>query len=160
MSLRTKSAAAVVGALAIVLVAPTPAFAKSRPNTYRFTGGTIPSNVNVTCAQGATTGTTAVKLKVKATRKFSNQVTPEFIGDSLGRSTKFVATYPGGRTNLTRFERLYTINPGKSFRFPCPNTAVGGTSTFTIVIQPYRGNKPIGTSAKVNVTLHRVGFGS
>jgi hypothetical protein len=159
MSLRTKSAA-VVGALAIVLVAPTPASAKSRPNTFKFTGGTIPSNVNVTCAQGATTGTTAVKLKVKATRKFSNQVTPEFIGDSLGRSTKFVASYPGGKMNLTRFERLYTINPGKSFQFPCPNTAVGGTSTFTITIQPYRGNKPIGTAAKVNVTLHRVGFGS
>ena len=160
MSLRTKSAA-VVGALAIVLVAPTPASAKPRPNTYKFTGGTSVSNVSVTCAQGATTGTAAVKLRVKATRKFSPAVTAEFIGDSLGRSTKFVATYPGGgKTTLTRFESFYTINPGKSFRFPCPNTAVDGTSQFAISIQPYRGNKPIGTAAKVNVTLKRVGFGS
>jgi hypothetical protein len=159
MSHRMKFAA-VVGALAIVLVAPTPASAKSRPNTFRFTGGTNVSDVNVTCAQGATTGTTAVKLKVKVTRRFSPAVTAEFIGDSQGRSTKLVAVYPGGKTNLTRFEAFYTINPGKSFKFPCPNTAVGGTSTFTITIQPYRGNKPIGTAAKVNVTLHRVGFGS
>lgn len=160
MSLRTKSAAAVVGALAIVLVAPTPASAKPRPNTFKFTGSTNVSNVNVTCAQGATTGTTAVKLRVKATRKFSAAVTPEFIGDSQGRSTKFVASFPGGRMNLTRFERFYTLNPGKSFRFPCPPTAVNGTSQFVITIQPHRGNTPVGTAAKVNVTLKRVGFGS
>ena len=160
MSLRTKSAAAVVGALAIVLVAPTPAFAKPRPNTYTFTGGTNLTNLNVTCAQGATTGLAAAKLKVKATRRFSAAVTAEFIGDSLGKSTKVVATYPGGKTNLTRFESFYTINPGKSFKFPCPNTGVGGTSQFVINLQPYRGNKPIGIPAKVYVNLTRVGFGS
>jgi hypothetical protein len=87
-------------------------------------------------------------------------VTPDFIGNSLGQSTKLVASYPGGSLTVARFENLYTINPGKSFRFPCPNTAVGGTSQFPITIQPYRGKKAIGTPGKVNVTLRRVGFGS
>jgi hypothetical protein len=156
----SKKLLAVVGALTVVLVAPNAAYAKSRPNTFRFTGATNISDVNVTCAAGATTGKSATTVKFKATRNFSSAVTPEFIGNSLGQSTKFVATYPGGSTTVAWFENFYSINAQKKFTFPCPAAPVGGTSTFTITIQPYRGNKPIGTAGKVNITLHRVGFGS
>jgi hypothetical protein len=158
---------AVAGAAAMVVLTPGLAEAKARPNTFRFTGGTNVSTLNVTCAKGATSGTTSQKLSVKATRKFSSAVTEDFIGNSLGQSTKFVASFPSpgtkggvGKLTLTRFESLYKINPSKNFRFPCPNTAVGGTSTLNITIQPYRGSKPIGTPAQVNVNLVRVGQGS
>lgn len=151
---------AIVGALTIVLAAPTAAEAKSRPNTFRFTGATNVSNLNVTCAPGATKGTVPIKVKVMATRNFSKKVSADFIGNSLGQSTKFIASYPGGSLTLGRFELLYTINSAKTFRFPCPNTDVGGTSQFTIVIQPYRGKNKIGTAGKVEIRLHRVGAGS
>jgi hypothetical protein len=155
----SKKLIAVAGATAMVLVTPSVAHAKPRPNTYRFTGGTSPTSINVTCAPGATTGKSATKLKVKATRKFSTAVTPEFIGNSLGQSNRFVASYPGGSMTLGRFETLYTINSQGKFTWPCPS---GGatTSTFTINIQGFRGNKAVGTPAKVNVTLNRVGSAS
>jgi hypothetical protein len=163
----SRKLAAVAGAVAMVVLTPSVAHAKPRPNTFRFTGGTNVSALNVTCAKGATSGTVSTKLRVKATRKFSTAVTEEFIGNSLGQSTKFIASYPSpgvkggvGRLTLTRFERFYMVNPSKNFRFPCPMTAVGGTSTFTITIQPYRGSRAIGTAGKVNVTLTRVGASS
>lgn len=158
MSKRTKLIA-VAGALAMVVLTPAAAEAKPRPNTFRFTGSTNPTSVNVTCAPGATTGTSATKLRVKVTRNFSNAVTPEFIGNSLGQSNRFVASYPGGTTVLGRFENWYQINSKGKFTWPCPS---GGAlqSTFTITIQGYRGNKPVGTAGKVNVTMNRVGSAS
>jgi hypothetical protein len=157
----SKKLAVVAGALALVVVAPAAAEAKARPRTFLFTGGTNVSKLNVTCAQGATQGTASTTLKVKATRKYPKGVTSDFLGNSLGQSTKVVASYPGGSQTLFRFESWYTINKNKTkFSFPCPMTAVGGTSTFEIVLQPYRGSNPIGTAAKVNVTLTRVGQSS
>lgn len=166
MSTRNKLFA-VAGALAMVVVTPAAAEAKARPGTFRFTGGTNVTSLNVTCANGATQGTASVKLKVKATRKYSSAVTEDFIGNSLGQSNRIVATFPSpgtksgvGSLPISRFESSYTINPSKNFKFPCPMTAVGGTATFPITIQPYRGSKPIGTAGHVNVTLVRVGAAS
>lgn len=156
----SKKLAVVAGALAMVVMAPTAAHAKVRPNTFRFTGGTNVSKLNVTCAKGATQGTASTTLKVKATRKFSIKVTENFIGNSLGQSTRIVASYPGGSQTLTRFESWYNINKNRKFTFPCPMTAVGGTSTFQISLQPYRGADPIGAAAQVWVTLTRVGQSS
>jgi hypothetical protein len=144
----------------MVVVTPAAAEARPRPATFRFTGGTAPGIINVTCAPGAQTGKSPTRLKVKATRRFNKKVTENFIGNSLGLSTKFVATYPGGSLTLGRFERWYTINAQRQFSFPCPMTAVNGTSQFEITIQPYRGRRPIGTAARVNVTLRRVGSSS
>lgn len=157
MSMKSKLIA-VAGALAMVVVTPAAAEAKPRPRTFLFTGGTNVSKINVTCAKGATQGTATTTLKVKATRRYSKKVTADFLGNSLGQSTKVVATYPGGSQTLFRFESWYTINKNrKKFSFPCPMTGVGGTSTFEIVLQPYRGRVAIGTAAKVHVTLTRVG---
>ena len=155
----SKKLIAVAGALAMVVITPSVAEAKARPNTYRFTGGTSPSSINVTCAPGATTGQSATRLRVKATRKFSSAVTPEFIGNSLGRSNRFVASYPGGSMVIGRFETLYTINSQGKFTWPCPS---GGalTSHSPSTIQGFRGRTPVGTAAKVNVTLNRVGSAS
>jgi len=158
MSTRTKLIA-VAGALAMVVMTPMAAEAKSRPNTFRFTGGTSPSSLNVTCAPGATTGKSVTKLKVMVTRKFSSAVTPAYIGNSLGQSTRFVASYPGGSLTLGAFEHFYTINSAGKFTWPCPS---GGalTSSFTITIQAFRGKNPVGTPGRVDVTLHRVGSAS
>jgi hypothetical protein len=151
---------AVAGAFAMVVVAPTAAQAKSRPNTFRFTGATAPGSINVTCAKGATTGRSATKLKVKATRNIGKNVPADAIGNTLGQSTKLVASYFGGSMTLGRFETFYTLNSKGQFTFPCPMTELNGTSQLVITIQPYRGRNPIGTPAKVGVTLRRVGAAS
>jgi hypothetical protein len=143
----------------MVVVSPTAAHAKARPNTFRFTGGTNPTSINVNCAPGATQGKSSTRLKVKVTRKFSSAVSAEYIGNSLGQSTRFVASYPGGSMVLGRFEQWYYINSQGKFTWPCPS---GGAlqSKFTITIQGFKGNKPVGTTGKVDVTLNRVGSAS
>ena len=157
MSLRMKLVA-VVGALVVILVVPGEAFAQPRPNTYRFVGGTNPVNLNVTCAPGATTGTVPSKVKVLASRNVK-KVTPDQIGNSLGQSTKFVASFPGGQITVPRFESFYTLNSAKNFKFPCPANA-NQAGSFPITLQGYRGNRPVGTPALVHILTHRVGSAS
>src|SRR4051794_1184248 len=114
MSIRKLITVAAAGAL--IVATPLPAEAKPRPQTFRFTGGTNVSTLNITCAPGASKGTTSTKLKVMATRKFNKAVTDDFIGNSLGQSTKFIASFPGGQVTLDRFETFYTINAAKNFK--------------------------------------------
>jgi hypothetical protein len=161
----TRKLLTVAAAGALIVATPLAAEAKPRSNTFRFTGSTNVSSLNITCAPGAEKGTTPTKLKVKATRHFNKHVTDDFIGNSLGQATKFVASYPGGSLVLARFETFYTINANKSFKFPCPpNTGSvhpdAVTSQFVISIQPFKGDKKIGTPAQVEVKLRRVGSSS
>jgi hypothetical protein len=154
MSKRLKLASAIV--LAGVLILPGEALAKPRPNTFKFAGGTNVTTLNVTCAPGAAKGSASALLMVKATRRYG-AVTANYLGDSLGRSTRIVAQFPGGSITIGRFEQFYRFP--RNYQFPCPALA-NQSSTFQISLQPFRGRNPIGTAAKVDVRLNRVGSAS
>ena len=154
MSNRLKIASAIV--LAGVLALPGVASAKPRPRTGPFAAGTNVSTLNVTCAPGATSGTSPVVLRVKATRRYSG-VTADYLGDTQRRSTRIVASWPGGSMTIGRFESFYRLTGQQVF--PCPPLA-SAPGTFTITLQPFRGRNPIGTSAKADVRLNRVGSAS
>jgi hypothetical protein len=154
MSKRLKLASAIV--LAGVLILPGEALAKPRPRTFKFAGGTNVTSLNVTCAPGATAGSPSALLMVKATRRYG-AVTANYLGDSLGRSTRIVAQFPGGSITIGRFEQFYRFP--RNYKFPCP-AAANQSSTFQIKLQPFRGKNAIGTAAKVDVRLNRVGSAS
>jgi hypothetical protein len=155
MSKRLKLASAIV--LAGVLILPGEALAKPRPRTFKFAGGTNITSLNVTCAPGATSGSASALLMVKATRRYG-AVTANYLGDSLGRSTRIVAQFPGGSITIGRFEQFYRFP--RNYKFPCPVHTNPASSTFTISLQPFRGRTAIGTAAKVDVRLNRVGSAS
>lgn len=154
MSNRLKLASAIV--LAGVLILPGEALAKPRPRTFKFAGGTNVTSLNVTCAPGATTGPVSSAVTVRMTRRYKG-VTANYEGDTLGKSTRIIASWPGASMPLARFENAYRLP--RSYQFPCPPLA-NQPGTFTITLQPYRGRNPIGTPARVDIRLNRVGSAS
>lgn len=129
---------------------------KPRPSTGRFAGVSNVRDLNVTCAPGADFGPASLRPKIKMTRRTTGY-NPADLGDTKRRSTRIVATYPGGSQSLGRFENFYSLP--RNFNFPCPPSSSQVTG-FDILLQPYRGRVPVGTPAAAHINLHRVGSAS
>jgi hypothetical protein len=151
MSIRMKLVA-VVGALAVLFIAPTEAFAAKAPKLRGpFAVGASQNSYNVKCAPGATSGTSSIKLRLTRNVK---RVTPAEVGYDNFRATRYVASWDGGSIVMRNVGPFYSAARGVTF--PCPASS-DGHGTFVVTVQPYRGNTAIGKASTYVVVTHRVG---
>jgi hypothetical protein len=151
MSIR-KKLVAVVGALAVLVIAPTEAFAAKAPKLRGpFAVGASQNSYNVKCAPGAESGTSSIKIRLTRSVK---RVTPSEVGYDNFRATRYVASWDGGSIVMKNLGRFYPA--AARVTFPCPETS-SAPGTFVITVQPYRGNTAIGKASTYVVVTHRVG---
>jgi hypothetical protein len=151
MSIRMKFVA-VVGALAVLVVAPSEAFAARAPKLRGpFVVGASQNSYNVKCAPDAESGTSSIRIRLTRNVK---RVTPSEVGYDDFRATRYVASWDGGSIVMKNLGRFYPAAAGVTF--PCPETS-SAQGTFVIKVQPYRGNTAIGKAATYVVVTHRVG---
>jgi hypothetical protein len=151
MSIRSRFVA-VVGALVVLVVAPSQAFAAPAPKLRGpFVVSASQNSYNVKCAAGADSGTSSIKIRL--TRN-TRRVTPAEVGYDNFRATKYVASWDGGSITMRSLGRFYPAQHG--VKFPCPETSAGH-GTFVIKVQPFRGNTAIGKASTYVVVTHRVG---
>ena len=168
MSIRVKLVAA-AGAVAMVALTPAAAEARTKPKVIPATPYAVGANqnaYNITCAPAAKAGKATIKLRI--TRN-TNKVTPSELGDTNGRTSKWVATWDGGSIDLGSIEKFYASS--KTATFPCP-TSASAVGAFTISVQSYVGTTvrtkkgftttyaTNGKPATYNVATHRVGSAS
>ena len=146
MSNRMKFAA-VLGALSMLLVA-SPAQARVRSFALSASQGTY----NVTCAPGATHGTSSIKIKVIVGGL--GKITKSELGNDNGRANRYVASWQGGTISLNALGRFFPAQA--NLLFPCPPTA-GHPARFPITVQGFRFKVAVGTPAIYWMTLIRVG---
>jgi hypothetical protein len=146
MSNRMKFAA-VLGALSMLLVA-SPAQAKARSFALSASQGTY----NVTCAPGATHGTSSIKIKVIVGGL--GRITKLELGNDNGRANRYIASWDGGQISLNARGRFFPAQANLSF--PCPPTSAAPVP-FKITVQGYRFNVAVGTPAIYWMLLFRVG---
>jgi hypothetical protein len=144
---------AAAGALALVSAVPAAAEAATR---IPYAVGASQNAYNVTCAAGASAGTAPVKLRV--TRNTS-RVTPAELGDTDGRTNRWVATWPGGSGSITIKSTGLFYSASRGATFPCPTTSAE-TGRFTITVQSFFGSQTNGNPAHYNVLTRRVGSAS
>lgn len=148
MSLRMKFAA-VLGALSMILVATaTPAQAKVR----NFALSASQNTYNVTCAPGATQGTSSIKIKTIV--RGLGRITKSELGNDNRRANRYIASWQGGQISLNAHGRFFPAQA--NLTFPCPPTA-GTPARFPISVQGYRFKVAVGTPATYWMTLIRVG---
>lgn len=148
MSLRMKFAA-VLGAMSMLFVfVANPAEARVR----KFALAASQNTYNVTCAPGASQGTSSIKIKV-VTRGLK-RITSSELGDDTGRAKLWVASWQGGRITMNRTNKYFPAQDGVTF--PCPAT-VGAPAPFKITVQGFRGTVALGTPATYWMTMFRVG---
>jgi hypothetical protein len=159
---RANAIGAVLGTVAVLAFVLVQTGAKPRPNVPPaaigagdFTAEVSPTEIQVTCAPGATVGTADVQVKV-ARRGASARLNP---GDILGPNRRVVVTWPGGQgsVTITRFDRFYQAGPGSTF--PCPAQA-GEPGAATFRFQLFVGASASGDAVSVNVTVQRLGSAS
>jgi hypothetical protein len=150
MSIRLKLVA-VVGALAVMFIAPSEAFAAPKLRGP-FAVGASQNSYNVTCSARATQGTSSIKLRLTRSVR---RVTPAEVGYDNFQATRYVATWQGGSIVMKSLNRFYPAEAGVTF--PCPASSVGH-GTFVITVQPYnRKGSPIGKASTYVMVTHRVG---
>jgi hypothetical protein len=152
MSIRLKLVA-VVGALAVLFVAPTEAFAAKAPKLRGpFAVGASQNSYNVTCAPGASSGTSSIQLRLTRSVK---RVMPAEVGYDNFQANRYVASWQGGSIVMKSLGRFYPAAAGVTF--PCPASSAG-PGTFVVTVQPYnRKGSPIGKASTYVVVTHRVG---
>ncbi len=151
MSIRMKLVA-VAGALAVLFIAPTEAFAAKAPKLQGpFAVGASQNSYNIKCAPGAAQGTSSIKIRLTRSVK---RVTPSEVGYDNFRANRYVASWQGGSIVMKSRGRLFPATAGVTF--PCPASS-SKHGTFVIKVQPYRGKTPVGKASTYVVVTHRVG---
>ena len=151
MSIRSKFFA-VVGALAVLVIVPSEAFAAPAPKLRGpFAVGASQNSYNVTCAPDAESGKASIKIRLTRSVR---RVSPSEVGYDNFRATKYVASWDGGSITMRQLGRYYPAQHGVTF--PCPETSAAH-GTFVIKVQPFRGNTAIGKASTYVVVTHRVG---
>jgi hypothetical protein len=137
MNERIKLAAAV--SLAAALLVPASGAeagtgTKHGPDRERFAGVANVKSLNIVCRGDNDKGTSALRLKIKVTRKIKG-VKPELLGDDDGWGDRghIKAVFPGGSLVLHRFETFHSFP--KHFKFPRPDD---DRKTFKITLQPFK----------------------
>src|SRR5918911_1153148 len=145
MKMRIKFLAA-VGAAAAVMMPAADAGASVGGATGNFAGvvSTSSSPLPVKCQPGVASGTSSGTLNLALT---SNTSGASSLGN-LANADKVKASWPGGSMWLNRSGRTYKSS--KSAKFPCPST---DTAPMTIVFQPYKGDRKVGSAAQVQTTV-------